>query len=154
MLPTDIEKLISRLPESAAPFLSFKAHSVKSLRKVFLDDSLSDQLLVIGSDGAGNPICIKARDDTKVILLEHENRFEPKHMNNGIDELIKFIAIYSQHVEKIQAAINADAWLDGAYDISYVHELEKRMRQTSESALIENSFWYEALRDERANLKQ
>jgi hypothetical protein len=71
------------LPLSAAPCLDF--HAAQTPKPVFEvfgaisdwseeDQSRLKRFVVIGSDGAGNPICLD-KPTGKVILLDHEDKF-------------------------------------------------------------------------------
>jgi hypothetical protein len=88
------------LPESAAPFLSFK-DVAKGLLRIWQvygtatpqfwkdEDRLRLQsFCVIGSDGAGNPICLDEQNKGCVVLLDHEDNFRTiTFMNSGVTEL-------------------------------------------------------------------
>lgn len=75
------------LPESCAPFLSFShvsrgprslvahygAHQFRSA-----DATRLAQFYVIGSDGAGNPLCVDVARDGEVVMLDHEDCFRTR----------------------------------------------------------------------------
>src|SRR5690606_3948608 len=71
---------ISGLPADAAPFLSFAKDTDDGYYRIAilpehyddLDESF-DSYVVIGSDGAGNPIAIDTADQDKIVWLDHED---------------------------------------------------------------------------------
>jgi len=67
------------LPDGCAPFLSFRAVAAGAvpLPEYYGLPSTGHltQFRVIGSDGAGNPLCIDTTADDIVVRLDHEDRF-------------------------------------------------------------------------------
>ena len=75
------------LPRSCAPFLSFDAVARGPLPLVQLygvhqfsqpDASRLAAFYVLGSDGAGNPLCLDAARGGEVVMLDHEDRFRTR----------------------------------------------------------------------------
>jgi hypothetical protein len=75
------------LPGSCAPFLSFEAVSSGPPSLVqhygvhqFQPPDLSRlaSFYVIGSDGAGNPLCVDCARDGEVVMLDHEDGFRTR----------------------------------------------------------------------------
>lgn len=100
LLPDDVALFLteSGLPEDAAPFLSFdlKRGGLKRIYEVFgqPDDYVESEkqrlrrYLVIGSDGAGNPIAIDLQDDCSVIQISHDDGFNAVwFMNSSVFQL-------------------------------------------------------------------
>jgi hypothetical protein len=91
------------LPRDAAPCLTFDRASRPSLMwEVY--GSLSDwspadrsrlaAYGVIGSDGAGNPVCVEQGSGT-VWLLDHEDRFRTRQfVNSGVRQLAECLLAY------------------------------------------------------------
>ena len=91
------------LPDSAAPFMSFEEIARNGLSKVYdvwgtksdystEDISRLDNYLVIGSDGAGNPLVIDIKNDCKVLHLEHEDLFKTvTFVNSSVFNLAEFL---------------------------------------------------------------
>lgn len=102
------------LPDSAAPCLSFdRAEKPVPLLKVFgLKWSPEDRerlatYQVIGSDGAGNPICV---EDGKVVLLDHEDHFSTRRLvNSSIHCLAECLLAYmgEKNPERFRDAVRA-----------------------------------------------
>lgn len=85
-LPSDIARFLVEvgLPRSCAPFLSFGdvADGPLSLVALYGAHRFSPagaarlaQFYVIGSDCAGNPLCIDTSHDGEVVMLDHEDGF-------------------------------------------------------------------------------
>src|SRR5690242_7131888 len=91
------------LPDSAAPCLTFKqAARPIAIFEVFgcpSDWSPADRarlalFTVIGSDGAGNPICVE-QGTGKIMLLDHEDRFRTmKFVNSSVGQLAECLLAY------------------------------------------------------------
>jgi hypothetical protein len=119
------------LPTEAAPCLSFDhAASPAQLWEVFASppewsDTEREQLAsyrMIGSDGAGNPLCIE-QDTGAVVLLDCEDRFRTRQfVNNSVCQLAECLLAYmgEQDPERFRAVLRA---IDPA-------------------ALAEKSFWW------------
>ncbi len=106
------------LPESAAPSLSFeRAARPVPIWEVFASPSdwpAADcervaAYRMIGSDGAGNPICIEQRTGA-IILLDHEDRFRTRQfVNSSVRQLAECLLAYmgNQDPEQFRAAVLA-----------------------------------------------
>jgi SUKH-4 immunity protein len=117
------------LPNSAAPFLTFK-EAARPVRiwDVFAspsDWSSADRerlapYRMIGSDGAGNPICVE-QDSGAVILLDHEDWFRTREfVNSSVRQLAKCLLAYlgEREAQRFRAAvevIDPTALVDGAF---------------------------------------
>jgi hypothetical protein len=75
------------LPRSCAPFLSFEAVARGPLPLVqyygahqfrATDSSRLASFYVLGSDGAGNPLCLDSARNGEIVMLDHEDRFETR----------------------------------------------------------------------------
>ncbi|WP_265595042.1 SUKH-4 family immunity protein [Haloferula sp. BvORR071] len=75
------------LPGSCAPFLSFEAvaRGPSSLVQLYgahqfspEDQSRLASFCVIGSDGAGNPLCLDSARDGEIVMLDHEDQFRSR----------------------------------------------------------------------------
>jgi hypothetical protein len=122
------------LPDSAAPYLNFKdAKRQAPLWDVFADPTYWSQAdkerlapyRVIGSDGAGNPICIN-QSTGAVELLDHEDRFHTRQfVNTSIRQLADCLLAYMGEHDR-ERFCSAVTLIDTA-------------------ALVEGAFWwYEA----------
>lgn len=122
------------LPNEAAPFLTFhQASQPAPIWEVFgipseWSPAERERLApyrIIGSDGAGNPICIE-HGANSVVLLDHEDRFRTKQfVNSSVRQLAECLLAYmgERDTERFRSAI----------------------RTIDATALTEKSFWwYEA----------
>ena len=110
-------------PEDAAPFLGFGWRSYEgqfhSIHSYYKDDALDEKFKnywIIGADNQGNPICIDASDDDKIVLLDHEQDFELlEYMNTNISELAASLLIFRTFIERVNKAFGEDAFLESSY---------------------------------------
>ncbi len=106
------------LPRYAGPFLSFKdaaeprsvwdLYKLSSRRFGAHRERLS-RYMVIGSDGAGNPICLRG-DMGSVVMLDHENLFEGEtFVNSGVERLAECLLAYmgEDDPERFGSAVRA-----------------------------------------------
>ena len=106
------------LPDSAAPFLSFdRAAWPAPIWEVFGIPSQWSQAererlapyRMIGSDGAGNPICVE-QGTRAVVLLDHEDRFRTwQFVNSSVSQLAECLLAYmgEREPEQFHAAVRA-----------------------------------------------
>lgn len=121
------------LPTQAAPFLSFdRAARPALIWEVFgipsqwpaAERERLAPYRMIGSDGAGNPICVEEGSGV-VVLLDHENRFRTRQfVNSSVGQLADCLLAYmgERQPERFRAAV---AGIDPP-------------------ALAEQSFWWHA----------
>jgi len=137
------------LPTSAAPFLSFARDSEKELSSIFDTFETGEDghkyFLSIGSDGAGDPVCIDLRNECQVVTLNHEEDFETTFMNSSVRELFQFLTLYKRFVEEIIRVNGEDAFLGADFSNSQYEELEKAMEVADRKALRDDSFWAQEL---------
>lgn len=91
------------LPTEAAPFLSFdRAARPAPIWEVFgipsqwpaVERERLAPYRMIGSDGAGNPICVEEGSGV-VVLLDHENRFRTRQfVNSGVGQFAECLLAY------------------------------------------------------------
>ena len=137
------------LPTSAAPFLSFAGDSERKLCSICdTFETREDRykyFLSIGSDGAGDPVCIDLRNECQVVTLNHEEDFEPIFMNSSVGELFQFLTLYKKFVEEVIRVNGEDAFLDANFTDSQYEELKKAMEVADNNALRTNTFWAQEL---------
>ncbi|NDK57221.1 SUKH-4 family immunity protein [Pontibacter fetidus] len=137
------------LPTSAAPFLSFADDSERELGSISnIFETREDRhryFLSIGSDGAGDPICLDLMNECQVVTLNHEEDFEPTFMNSSVSELFQFLTIYKRFVEEVIRENGEDAYLDADFTDSQYEELKKAMESVDNKALKTNTFWAQEL---------
>jgi hypothetical protein len=106
------------IPRDAAPFLSFRdAEAPQSVWDLYqLPESRFGEhrerlsrFTVIGSDGAGNPICVRS-GSSHVVMLDHEIMFESEtFVNSSIEQLAECLLAYlgERDPERFRSAVNA-----------------------------------------------
>jgi len=117
------------LPDTAAPFLSFeRAHDPRLIWQVYgfeTDWSPEDRqrlapYQMMGSDGAGNAICVDERNGT-VVLLDHEDGFRTRQfMNSSVGQLAECLLAYMgerspEAFKSAVLAIDRDAMASGTF---------------------------------------
>lgn len=144
------------LPEDAAPYLSFHSQQLGTLESIYNTENSQDKLLiVIGSEGAGDPIGIDIANSCEVVALDHEDGFKKRFMNSSTKTLFAFLSIYNSFIEKLIDLRGEDAYLDADFTDQELGELMTELKSVDERALSkEGNFWrieiqnYIALRDE------
>ncbi len=124
-----VECGLSILPDSAAPFVTFKeASQPVSIWEAFgspSDWSPADRerlasYSMIGSDGAGNPICVEQLSGA-VLLLDHEDWFRTvQFINSGVSQLGECLLAYmgendGMHFRLAVEAIDPPAMAQGTF---------------------------------------
>ena len=90
------------MPRSAAPFLSFRHHPETDY------DYLPDGYYPIGSDGAGNAICVDSGSGN-VILLDHDFKMQRIFLNSTLLKFAECLCLYTEHltIEKMEKCFDA-----------------------------------------------
>lgn len=152
MLSKRIVNAIRRLPEDAAPFLSFNA-AMKKVSEVYaISGNHLNKSVYIGSDGAGNPIVLNLKN-SKICLLDHEDNFSPCRMNETIEELLKSLKAYETHADNIQQKYGVNAYIEYNYPLVEIARLKSRLGRINIKSVARNIFWGKTLKNDRANLE-
>ena len=145
------------LPQEAAPFLSFDAAGSGRLESVADAYGLGPELrkyIMIGSDGAGNPICLDLADSAAIVCLDHEAGFLPIRMNRSVSQLAEVLLAYRQMVRDTSTRNGDDAFLDGNIPRDLRDRLEADLRQIDSECLQTDRFWANELQTIDANREQ
>jgi hypothetical protein len=117
------------LPREAAPGITFDGATLpQPVWKWFgiadqwssADRQRLDAHLVIGFDGAGNPLCIERRTGA-IWLLDHEDRFHTRQfVNTGVPQLAECLLAYmgegdAQRFRQAVNGIDPAALADGSF---------------------------------------
>lgn len=140
------------LPHDAAPFLSFAPGDLKTIRQLYSTNNTDHNFLVeIGSDGAGDPICIDMQHNCRIVALEHNNQFARRFVNSSVQELFAFLTLYKEFVENLLRDKGDDAFIDSNFTDEDVDVLlEKLMRVDREAFSDDQTFWAQEIQDLRA----
>jgi len=139
--------------------LSF-GHLAEGLRKVYdvygpndvsyWNDSDRERLasyLMFGSDEGGNPVCLDLANQERVVLLNHERRFDVAYfVNSSVSQLAECILIFQETVETYQFSAGKDGELyEGNVPASLVEQALRDMGRRDPSAVGENCYWSAAM---------
>ena len=148
------------LPHSAAPFLSFgRVYSATSDSEVYLptlraafdlDESELDRFILIGADGADDPIAIDRETDEVVWLVEEEDGGAVRYVNQSVEHLARCLLAYRSFVAEVTAR-DEMAYLERRYTDAQVERLEAALRQADAQAVNEGAMWAVELATLRAD---
>jgi hypothetical protein len=136
-------------PKSAAPCLSFewtiykgKFCNIADAYPEWADHNSAKNHWIIGSDGAGNPICVDVSENDKITLHDHEQRFEIiEVINSSISELAECLLIYRNFISKIQKEYGEDAFLESSFSRSDLSDLKNNLLKVNNNIFKESAFW-------------
>jgi hypothetical protein len=139
------------LPDTAAPFLSFETPWEGALPRVSdpnhdgrYEQEGMEHMRIIGSDGAGNPICIDERKKGRIVLLDHESS-EATPMNTSVANLLECLAAYADWHSEVREELGADAWHD-TLPTKFTAKLEKALEGIDPGSYKAGSFWHTEVR--------
>ena len=141
------------LPDNTAPFVSFDRKELRTIKEIYSTDNPDDNFLVdIGSDGAGDPICIDIQNNCKIVALDHEDNFTPRFVNSSVRELFAFLTIYKDFGDKLRQLRGDDAFIDSNFTDSELNELLGHLKSVDNQALENNdTFWSREIETLKAN---
>jgi len=138
-------------PEEAAPFLSFDDFKVE-LKPIhekwgspydYSDEEKSRlrPYMVIGSDGAGNPIAIDTGNNCEIVHLDHDDWFNTvTFVNSSISNFALFLLLTKEMMEKANSELSEEE-LEDEIPESYKNEVLNSMQQIDPKAMEEGKFW-------------
>ena len=153
LVPDDVIEFLTMagLPVDAAPFLSFDELR-KGLKHVYEiwgrpDDYPDDAkkrlspYLVIGSDGAGNPICLDTNNDCQVVHLDHEDWFNTMtFVNSSLPQFAESLLLVSEMYETANDELSDDE-LRKPIPEKYKQDLFLKIEAIDPRAMADNAFW-------------
>lgn len=136
-------------PEDAAPYLDFGVNSydgnfntVQGYYGYDELDKITQNCWILGSDNNGNPICIDASNNDKIIILDHEQGFQfLESMNNNIYELASSLLIYRNFIRRVNDELGPDGFFESKFNETHITELENEFKALNSEYYIESSFW-------------
>ena len=153
LVPNDVIEFltIAALPVDAAPFLSFDElrKGPKHIYEIWgrPDDYPDDAkkrlspYLVIGSDGAGNPICLDTNNDCQVVHLDHEDLFDTRtFVNSSLPQLAESLLLVREMYETASDELSDDE-LSEAIPEKYRQDLFLKLEAMDPGAMADNAFW-------------
>ncbi|WP_040279026.1 hypothetical protein [Psychroserpens damuponensis] len=141
--------LINGFPKYAAPFLSFdlenydcKFQTINAYYSGYTLNPKTKHYWFFGSDENGNPICIDSNSNDKIILLDHEQEFEPiQTINNNVLELFACLLEYKHFIDLINSQFGKDGFFDLKYTTKHVNELQKKLERINLNIFEDSNFW-------------
>ncbi len=145
-LPEDSrEFLISAgLPDSAAPFLDFRAPDVGQLPNVaesWQQGAEFRRYRIIGSNGSGDPVCIDEAENGQVVYLNHDFNFKRVFINSSIPTLAESLLMYRKCIRDVQERNGEDAWLDGDIPAEILESINEELKRIDPAGIQSECFW-------------
>jgi hypothetical protein len=141
------------LPDSAAPFLSFDRQELKTIKEIYDTQNESDRFLIdIGSDGAGDPICIDTKNNCEIVALDHEDNFARRFTNSSVDKLFAFLTIYKEFGDNLILLRGDTAFIDSNFLDEDLEGLLIQLKLVDKRALDnDETFWNREIEMFKAN---
>jgi hypothetical protein len=136
------------LPFQAAPFLSFNQTlaEFQSLDTYFqLEDSTWKRFIIIGADGAGNPIVLDTNTQDEVLLLDHDNDFVALPVAQSLLILLGCLVVYSQFVDEVVTSRGSGAYLKANFIDAQFTSLREALRTVDSQTVKSKGFWHDEL---------
>ncbi len=131
LIPEDAARFLvdAGLPKSCAPFLSFDevGKGLPKLTTVWRLDGVSgvdtdflSRYHTLGSDGAGNPLCIDTQEMGKVFMVDHDDAFRSRRLvASSIPQLAEALLIIQtqprEHFQRLFEDIDPAACGDDSF---------------------------------------
>lgn len=136
------------LPFQAAPFLSFNQTlaEFQTLDTYFqLEDFTWKRFVVIGADGAGNPIVLDTSAQDQVLLLDHDNDFIALPVAQSLLILLGCLITYSQFVDDLVTSRGSGAYLKANFTDAQFVSLREALRTVDSQTVESRGFWHDEL---------
>ncbi len=142
------------LPSQAAPFLSFNQTlaEFQSLDTYLqAEDSTWKRFVIIGADGAGNPIVLDTSTQDQVLLLDHDNNFIAQPVAPSLLILLGCLVVYGQFVNDLVTSRGSGAYLKANFTDAQFASLREALRTVDNQTVELRGFWYDELAGLLAN---
>ncbi|WP_276371801.1 SUKH-4 family immunity protein [Chryseolinea sp. H1M3-3] len=144
--------ILSGLPDSAAPMLSFvdnstdTYNSIGRLRDRFdLSGNEFEKYIYIGSCSDGDPIVVNTAVDDQIEWLNHDKDFEPGFFNSSIEAFVECLVICRDFITRVNRENGDFAFIDGNFSDEQLEDFRRNLVKADKHALCDNSFWKEEL---------
>jgi len=136
-------------PREPAPYLDFgwitqnnKFYSIYGYYSKFKLSNLTQNYWMFGSDNNGNPICFDISTNDRIVLLDHEQKFEIiDKMNPNIAELAACLLLYKDFVTSIRSENNGASFMDSNISEVQLLNLKERFKLINSNIFKESEFW-------------
>ena len=132
------------LPDSASPFLDFFGHGSRRLQPASDAYSLDSEFahyLCIGTNDAGDPICIDTESNGAIVLLFHDDNFRRIQMNSSVEKLAESLLKFRNLVDQTCALNGEDAFLDGDIPKHLIEKLTSELNAIDADVMNNRDFW-------------
>ena len=132
------------LPDSAAPFLDFFGHGSRRLQpasEAYPIGSEFDRYLCIGTNDAGDPICLDTAFGGAVVLLSHDDNFRAVAVNSSVGQLAESLLAFRKLVDATCERNGEDAFLDGDIPDDLIETLAAELTSIDPECMSDGSFW-------------
>ena len=140
------------LPEDAAPFLSFGARRngkvLLTVSELWRLPPEFDDLIVIGGNGSGDPVCIDVEDGS-VVYLSHDNEFQIVLINSSLQALVQSLLGYRELVREARTNHGDDAFLENNVPSASIEAFADLISQVDREAASPGTFWGDRIEDLR-----
>jgi hypothetical protein len=148
-------------PEDASPYLGFGLRSYNwefnTIAEYYDDYNLDDatkNYWIFGSDNSGNPICIDASNNDKLVLLDHEQRFEfIDDINKNITELASSLLLFRNFIEMVNNPSQEEDCSEFIFTEEQLKQLEDKFKVLNPNYYTECSFWYNEIENLRLEIE-
>lgn len=129
------------LPKDAAPFLSFRLKDgLIATAEQWPSRQVSNGLWSIGSNGSGDPICIKENEE--IVYLNHDNRFQEIFINSSVKRLVECLLIFRQMIEELD-----EGYLSENIPEEWKQRTKKLLFDADNALAVRENFWSDELAD-------
>ncbi len=131
------------LPESAAPFLDFLVPNEERLPTVSQIWGLPEQYNIyhcIGSNGSGDPVCIK-EPNGHIVYLNHDDDFREVLMNASVSQLAESLLAYARLIRETIEENGAKAFLDNHIPQRLQEWIAQELKNIDPLAVQAGCFW-------------
>ena len=139
--------LVSGLPASAAPFISFGVPEEGC--RICIDElgygalfkfEKFEKYIKIGFTGDGSLICIDETNEN-IVYLDHEDDNREVFINSSLAQLMESILEYADFIKKIKEQNGSRAYLERNAPPETLDYIIHKLESIDCNALLEGSFW-------------
>ena len=144
--------IVSGLPDSAAPMLSFIDNSDDSYKTIgrlthkfdFLGSEF-DKYICIGSCSDGDPVVINTDLDDQIEWLDHDDNYTSGFFNSSIESLAECLIICRDFVSRVQKENGQEAFINGYFTDDQFEKFKSQLIKADNRIFMETGFWKEEL---------
>lgn len=134
---------LAGLPMDAAPCLSFDPSSRGRLSDPIRMAMNRPDVLVVGSNGAGDPVAI--RSDGVLVCLNHDDGFSELYINKDVEMFAETSLRMRRLIVAAQQAGGPDAYLDGLVPGALTEDFLAFLEANDPRALEPGALWSEEI---------